>query len=501
VAAEADNRQHEETIIAVKPRFDDPQPGRTLARTNWFRPSLVGIFTVGLLVLAFAVFVMLPRWVNDQAASDSAQTPTVAVEVAVPEEPQLSEEELAALEAQAEALLSKLLPQQVDLEALSVASWGGEQWQRYEELSRDGDDAYLADAFEQAATAYRDTLELGESLLDRSQEIIAAALATAQQALEAGDAELAIEQFDIVLTVEEDNAQAQHGRVRAEKLPEVLALVRRGDELRREGQLAEAADAYRQALAIDEWNLARTALRAVTNALATARFDALMSNGFSALAAEEFADGETHFRAALEMRPSSVEASDGLTQAEQGSHLDQIALAEVRAMAFERRELWERAIEQYQAVLETDASLAFAITGLERARARGDLDAKLVNLIENPNLLLGDSVLEEVGVLVNQARALVSPGTRLEEQVARLDQLMLLASTPLTVQLQSDEVTEVTVYRIGPLGSFATKEIQVRPGTYTIVGSRNGYRDVRKTFTVLPGSELAPIDVVCAEPI
>jgi len=34
-----------------------------------------------------------------------------------------------------------------------------------------------------------------------------------------------------------------------------------------------------------------------------------------------------------------------------------------------------------------------------------------------------------------------------------------------------------------------------------VVGSRDSYRDVRQTFTVLPGRELEPIRVVCVETI
>jgi hypothetical protein len=34
-----------------------------------------------------------------------------------------------------------------------------------------------------------------------------------------------------------------------------------------------------------------------------------------------------------------------------------------------------------------------------------------------------------------------------------------------------------------------------------VVGSRNGYRDVRKSFTVLPGRDAGPIEVICMEPI
>jgi hypothetical protein len=203
----------------------------------------------------------------------------------------------------------------------------------------------------------------------------------------------------------------------------------------------------------------------------------------------------------LRERPEAAEALDGLTQARQGQQLDEIALAEARAIAFESRELWERAIQQYRAALTTDATLAFANQGLARAQARADLDAKLVNLIENPDLLLRDEILDEARALVEQARPLVEPDTRLAEQVDRLDRLMTLATTPIPVEIRSDAATEVTVYRVGELGAFTSRLIEVRPGTYTAVGSRRGYRDVRETFTVLPGREPPQVRVVCVETI
>ena len=219
------------------------------------------------------------------------------------------------------------------------------------------------------------------------------------------------------------------------------------------------------------------------------------------MADEDFDEAESRFRQALDMRADSTEARDGLVQAEQGQELAQIEMAEARALAFERRELWDRAIVQYETALEADATLEFALTGLARSRERSDLDAKLVNLVDNPELLLSDNILAEAEVLVTQARAIPDPGTRLSEQLARLDQLIVAATTPLPVQLQSDELTEVTVFRVGRLGTFSTRQIEVRPGTYTVVGSRMGYRDIRKTFTVLPGREMTPISVVCEEPI
>jgi tetratricopeptide (TPR) repeat protein len=501
---EPTQQQHDgETIVPVRPTRLRAVVDTAAAAPKSHRPVVVGVLAaVVLLGVVFAVFFMLPTWVDDSRSVRDVPPPVAAPVAAVPAPPALSAEERAALQAQAEGLLAKLLTQQAALGAARAESWGGEQWARYAELGRTGDDAFLAEDFRGAVGAYTDAFVVGEELLGRSVEIVERALAASEQAILAGDAQGAIGQFDVVLNIDPEHAAAKLGRARAERLPDVLALVQRGDAERAAGDLEAALGSYRAALAIDPtWEPARGALEAVSGGIQTAQFERLMSLGFSALAAEEFADAEKHFREALELRPQAREAQDGLTQAEQGSKLDRIALTEARALAFERRELWDQAIAQYEAALATDATLAFALTGLERAKARAGLDAKLRNLIDNPTLLFGDSVLADARKLVAEAEAQNEPGPRLQEQIGELDRLITLASTPLAVELRSDQLTDVTLYRVGPLGVFTTKQVQLRPGTYTAVGSRDGYRDVRRTFTVAPGRELPPINVICVEPI
>jgi hypothetical protein len=41
----------------------------------------------------------------------------------------------------------------------------------------------------------------------------------------------------------------------------------------------------------------------------------------------------------------------------------------------------------------------------------------------------------------------------------------------------------------------------LRPGTYTAVGTRNGYRDVRQTFTVKHDGAPPTVTIACTEPI
>jgi hypothetical protein len=79
-----------------------------------------------------------------------------------------------------------------------------------------------------------------------------------------------------------------------------------------------------------------------------------------------------------------------------------------------------------------------------------------------------------------------------------LSSLLEQAATPVTVILRSDNKTEVTLYRVGKLGKFETKQVELRPGRYVAVGIRKGYRDARTEF-VVAADEPSPLVVVQAE--
>jgi len=73
--------------------------------------------------------------------------------------------------------------------------------------------------------------------------------------------------------------------------------------------------------------------------------------------------------------------------------------------------------------------------------------------------------------------------------------------TELPVQLRSDGKTDVIVFRVGSLGSFAEKQLSLLPGDYVAVGRRDGFRDVRVEFSLRPGKPMATVMVQCGQKI
>jgi hypothetical protein len=496
--------QHDETIVPVRPNLRGAAVAPRVpvaSKAQLVRLSLMAVGGGVLVVAAAAAFYWLPASVEEERAA-AAVRPAAEPTPEAPARPVLTPEEAAALKATSGDLLASLLTLTDELKRLNVAVWAAEDWAKYQQLSETGDNAFLADDFSTSATSYAEAKTLGESLKIRAVSTIGESLAAADAAFAAGDSELALQKYDVVLAVEPTHAKAAAGRARAEKLPQVLSLVQRANVEVARGELQTALATYREALAIDaEWPAARAGVDQVNRMGRDAEYERRLSAGFALLSSEDFGGARREFEAALALRPGSREATDGIAQAEEGAKLAQIKLAEVRALAFERRELWDQAIELYRNVLAGDGTLLFAQAGLDRAQARAGLDAKLTNLIDNPTLLFGDQVLADARALLVTAGAETDKGPRLTSQMDKLGELIELASKPIAIRLESDQLTTVTLYRIGALGAFAAKDLELRPGTYTVIGSRDGYRDVRRTFTVRPGRELPPISVVCVEPI
>ena len=85
--------------------------------------------------------------------------------------------------------------------------------------------------------------------------------------------------------------------------------------------------------------------------------------------------------------------------------------------------------------------------------------------------------------------------------ITELDTLVISARTTVPVIIESDGETEVAVYKVGKLGRFQSKELSLRPGTYTVTGARSGYKDVRRSLSVRAGSTSLRITVSCTEKI
>ena len=224
-----------------------------------------------------------------------------------------------------------------------------------------------------------------------------------------------------------------------------------------------------------------------------------MSKGLTALENRRWQAAQSAFERASRLRPDAHEVADGLARARAGQRLESVTDGLGGARELEQNEAWREAEKMYSAVLAIDPESAAALAGRRKADGRATLDEKLEFYLANPDRLLTPKVFAEAISVLEEAVETVPSGPRLESQIARLETLLERASTPVAVVLESDAMTDVMVFRVGRLGTFTRRELSLRPGAYTVVGSRDGYRDVRLQLVVSPGSPPSPLVVRCTE--
>ena len=155
----------------------------------------------------------------------------------------------------------------------------------------------------------------------------------------------------------------------------------------------------------------------------------------------------------------------------------------------------------YEEILDIDANLSFAIDGLANARRMSALHEQLDSHIREPDRLSVPSVMQRATQLVIDVTTMDTVGPRLAGQRDELSRLLKRAATPVPLELVSDNVTSVSIYKVGVLGNFTNRRLELRPGTYVVVGARAGYRDVRLEVRVAPEEDMQPVVIRCEEPI
>jgi tetratricopeptide (TPR) repeat protein len=444
---------------------------------------------VGLAVVAFAAFFWLPRF--------STLPPG-----ALPAPERGSSANKAPGPLAPEADRARLDRRLAVLETRGAGVWGGTDFAaaktRAAESAGASDAGSLALAQQRLAEASR----LLDAVERAAPAALAAQLAAGDRALAAGQQELAAQAFDLAARIDSQDQRAAIGQSRARRLSGVLPLLADAQNAQRERQYSRAAQDYTQALTLDPKNAqARTGLAQATAASGDDSYAKAAGEGFAALGAGRLDEARAAFRRARSLRANGAEALEGLRRVDAASGERGFAAMRARAEGLEAQERWDEALQAYNSVLRQDRSLVFAQEGKARVAAQMQLEDSLQALIDRPDRLSAPRVRDEAVALLQSAQEQPSPGPSLRIQMARLSTMLPEFDKPVHLSLLSDSLTQVAIPGVGAFGSFSRRDIELKPGHYIVIGTRDGYRDVRREITVSPGEQSQTVNVSCSEPI
>ncbi len=466
---------------------------------------LWGIFGLLLVLVAIVIFV-LPGYLGTATPKVAAvpATPAAAVTATAPT-PGLSPFEEAQRLRQREAAqttLASLLEVQAALEARQVTNWAETAYSAALVQARSADDLYATQQFAKANELYQSALTALQKISNSQSAVFTEAMNAASAAYAAGSAVTAETAYRKALVLQPDSAEAASGLKRSLVLTQVNRLMNDGRSKQAAQQLEAARDAYQQAATLDAaYSAAATAVREMNTAIADRNFSAAMSRGYAALQADQYEQALAGFHQAQTMHPNASEVSAAIQQVNDKQTFASVNVHMAAAAKFEADENWQSAVEAWNQALAVDANLVKAQQGLKRSQSRNQLDTFLNATITAPLRLADDSVYKQAEQVLAEAGKLASAGTKLQGQLGKVRDFMARVRIPVQVQLQSDGQTKVTIFHVSELGLFTSQSVKLTPGTYTAVGIRNGYRDVRQEFSVSIDGQAPVVTVTCKEAI
>ena len=413
--------------------------------------------------------------------------------------------ELAQIELAKERsieIADQILRLQIKLEDLKVELWAKKVYDSLAEDALLGDEAFRSKEYQEALLIFNATQESLEALYASTQRILQEKVNIGNRALEEGDAELAVTTLKIATALDWENDLLKTQLKRAENLKSVQAIVDSGRLAEKENKLEAALKYYEEAAGKDPlWKPASEGVLRIQEGLRQREFENIMSEAFSELLRKNYGAARLAFEGATRIFPKSSEPEDGLLQVELAEKGDEIDMLKLKAEQNVREEVWEEAILQFERVLRLDNSLVFALNGLDTAKKRLALRNRLQYFLDDPTVMKDDDQLKEAKKTLMDASILAASSPATANQIGSLSRLISLARIPIKVIISSDGDTEIFVYQVKRLGKVRSEELELYPGTYTIVGKRRGYRDVRQTLTLLANAPTKPINISCKEKI
>jgi len=450
--------------------------------------------------LVLVVVLLLPSMVDDpesRSPAPATETQTEVVAGNLPELPVIDH-----FRADAEQALQNFLRMQARPDLHNAEIWAYEDWQRAFSTAASGDDEFGQGNFAAALGAYEEAGAALKALVDNREQILQQSLTAGWKYLQEDTVNDASRAFERVLAMQPGHQDATLGLARSAVREQVLSLVINARQAEISNALPLAAETYGLALQLDPLYLpVREALEKVAGELRKRAFQDSMGRALQGIERGQYAVAEKALVDAAGINPGHSAIKDARERLLSARRQDRLTALRSQAEQFESTENWEAARQAYVQALAIDSQAAFGRNGLARVQQKLALHQQLDHYLADTTRLFSDDPLNNARELLAVHHNSAANEPLLEEKLVRLEHAVRLAIIPVGLLIISDNLTEITIYKIGRLGRFEQKQVSLRPGKYTITGSRQGYRDVLKVIELKPGGNGQSVDIRTREQI
>lgn len=460
------------------------------------------------IVLVIIIFVVIspdpvsPPDPNSVRASTPAKQPSTALQSGRYEETLAARREIRGRELVQDERIGAVAELQLELEQDNVNLWAEEPFSAAVTLAHAADAHYQRREWQAAAENYQAAEQAFNNIKASWPSVLAEKIQAIVGELEARRLPEAKVQIEALKKIRKTLPVIALLENKLEFYPILFDLLREAEALFNLNQLEEAAIKVAEAAAIESGYPDVLAIaKRVSTAILEREFQKAMAKGLQAIASGRFNDAVGAFSKASELKPKDSAAQEGLADAKARFQLRRLDKLQTNARQAEQDERWQAALQYYTEAQKITSKIKSINQSVEKSQKRLTLDAKLAALITSEEVFNTEERLSYGWDILEIGRKINPKGARLQKQLSQIEHALRQAVKLITLTISSDNKTNIEIYKLGRFGTFKTREFDLKPGKYTIRGTRRGYRDVLHIFKLKTGIVQKSLTVFCQEKI
>ena len=388
------------------------------------------------------------------------------------------------------------------LDAASAGEWAAEQYAKTMRYKDEALAAFAAGKYVSALGLLQIATDVAKEILADSERQFQNDLAAAIAAFNREDQVSAKALIESALLFKPEAPTALAYQVRIGLLPEVLPLLKRAEQARRENDPEVELAQLKEIIRLDP---ARQELAARHQALTVQirehRFTDYINQGMQAVRRDDLTVAQKFSQQAKKIdpkRPELVLLRQNIDQLDQQLAKQNYLRQAQQAVA---QDNWVQAYHFYQQAKVLDSADAVAVDGEKLAGQMIKAHEQLSFYLAQPQRLASSNIAVAARASLKETETLNRQSPGLEQKSRKLIALLDGYRGSVSVTILSDNKTNISVRRVGQIGKTLKKIISLKPGSYRFEGKRKGYRSKLIEVQVRPDSQSQVVTLVCDEPI
>jgi len=436
---------------------------------------LIGVIIVLSLILVTGLVLFSLNNVRFNSTPSTEETPSETQTAPQKIEEPKNEEDIAALRQaylDAFSLYENTLKPQ--LEKIDIDSWDKTLAETIKNQEKTAVDTFGTGQYAKAKQAIDTLTQTAEKTLADSEAAFEKAMQEAQKAYDNYDYQTARLAIDNAL-IHKADAQALAKKI--ENIPQIVELNEAIRVAKNENNPNKELSLIEELLKIEpDREEMKQRAQVLRTQLAESRFNQAISQAYQAIEQQQVEKARQALSQAEKIypsRPENKEVRAALAQLESQLRFNQHIAAADKA---QKADNWEVTKQELSAALKERPANKDLIDRLNQAKRIVEIAQNIEGLLQNPYRLSNPAIKASADINVIQAESFSQMSPSLAQSAQLLKSTINAVNTPVNVNVISDGKTFVSVRGVGKVGETTGKTIQLKPGTYSFEGKREGYR-------------------------